>query len=135
MVQYNTELARLELETGSILEAHGIAFYEERYGSIGPLGRHFADKCYPRDVRPTQSDTRYDGGDLPAENQFELTDPLENSNFSSEGKLGLIETPGAESTDNSLQLSSRRRNQLPPPVGNPNTTPAAIPAGDGAAIQ
>ena len=30
---------KLERQTGTILETHGMRFYEERYGSIGPLGR------------------------------------------------------------------------------------------------
>ncbi|MCY2991076.1 MAG: TolC family protein [Planctomycetota bacterium] len=53
LVQYNTELATLERQTGTILETHGVRFYEERYGSIGPLGRLFDNWCYPRDMRPT----------------------------------------------------------------------------------
>ncbi len=53
LVQYNTELATLERQTGTILETHGVRFYEERYGSIGPLGRLFDNGCYPRDMRPT----------------------------------------------------------------------------------
>ena len=45
--QYNIELANLEVETGTILETHGITFYEERFGSVGPLGRWHAGRCYP----------------------------------------------------------------------------------------
>lgn len=52
LVQYNTELARLEALTGTILETHGVRFIEERYRSIGPMGRFFAEPCYPRDTRP-----------------------------------------------------------------------------------
>lgn len=52
LIQYNTELARLERQTGTILETHGVRFVEERYHAVGPLGRFFADPCYPRDVRP-----------------------------------------------------------------------------------
>src|SRR5213075_1945126 len=37
VAQYNTLLAELEQQTGTILETHGVRFYEERYGSIGPL--------------------------------------------------------------------------------------------------
>ena len=39
LTQYNIELANLERYTGTILETHGVRFIEERYGSIGPLGR------------------------------------------------------------------------------------------------
>ncbi|HTN77432.1 MAG TPA: TolC family protein [Pirellulaceae bacterium] len=44
---YNAELARLERETGIILENHGIQFVEEYYGSVGPLGRFAKPVCYP----------------------------------------------------------------------------------------
>jgi outer membrane protein TolC len=50
---YNTELSNLELETGTILESRGVRFFEERYGSIGPMGRMFRPVCYPRDMRPS----------------------------------------------------------------------------------
>ncbi len=50
--QYNIELARLERETGTILETHGVRFVEERYHSIGPLGRCAPPVLYPRDLRP-----------------------------------------------------------------------------------
>ncbi len=52
LIQYNTELARLEALTGTILETHGVRFFEERYHSIGPIGRFGAEPCYPRDMRP-----------------------------------------------------------------------------------
>jgi outer membrane protein TolC len=52
LVQYNTELANLERQTGTILESHGVRFWEERYRSIGPLGRHFPSVCYPRAMAP-----------------------------------------------------------------------------------
>jgi outer membrane protein TolC len=52
LVLYNTELANLERETGTILESHGVRFWEERYRSVGPLGRHFPSLCYPRAMTP-----------------------------------------------------------------------------------
>lgn len=77
LTQYNTELARLQRDTGTILETHGIRFYEERYGSIGPLGRLFADACYPKAMRPTENDDVYPAGEKPAERFFDLEDPLD----------------------------------------------------------
>ncbi len=77
IVQYNTELASLELQTGTILEAHGVTFYEERFGSIGPLGRLAVPQAYPRSTRPTNDTTRYTRGDKPSEDNFNLRDPLE----------------------------------------------------------
>lgn len=77
LVQYNTELARIERETGTILESHGIAFYEERFGSIGPLGRLAEDACYPLATRPTLGADRYERGASPSEEFFDLRDPLQ----------------------------------------------------------
>ncbi len=78
LVQYNTELARLERETGTILEAHGIAFVEERYGSLGPLGRLAVAQAYPRAAQPTASRVdRYGVGEGPSEQFFDLSDPLD----------------------------------------------------------
>jgi outer membrane protein TolC len=77
LTQYNTALARLQRETGTILETHGIRFYEERYGSIGPLGRLFPDVCYPKAMRPTENDPMYPTSEKPSEDFFQLEDPLE----------------------------------------------------------
>ncbi|HJS07972.1 MAG TPA: hypothetical protein VJ809_09945, partial [Pirellulales bacterium] len=52
IVLYNTELANLERESGTILESHGVRFWEERYRSVGPLGRHFPPLCYPSAMSP-----------------------------------------------------------------------------------
>jgi outer membrane protein TolC len=59
LAQYNTELARLERQTGTILETHGVRFYQERFRSIGPFGRLGPDKCYPRDMPVTPNADRY----------------------------------------------------------------------------
>jgi outer membrane protein TolC len=74
LTAYNTLLAELELQTGTILETHGIWFYEERYGSIGPLGRIFKPVCYPQATAPTPNADRYPPGNRPAENAFHLPD-------------------------------------------------------------
>lgn len=70
LTQYNTELANLYRQVGVILEEHGIRFVEERYGSIGPLGRAFADRCYPRSYRPGSNEERYLRNSEPAEEAF-----------------------------------------------------------------
>jgi Outer membrane efflux protein len=77
LAQYNTELARLQRETGTVLETHGIRFYEERYGSLGPLGCLGPDVCYPKATRPTENGAVYPSGDEPSENFFDLENPLE----------------------------------------------------------
>jgi hypothetical protein len=76
VAQYNTLLADLERQTGTILETHGVRFYEERYGSIGPLGRLAKPVCYPESTPPTLNADRYLPGERPAENAFDLRDPI-----------------------------------------------------------
>ncbi len=74
--QYNTELARLEIQTGTILQSHNVVFFEERFRSIGPLGQLGNDECYPRSLPPSSSVARYDGGSRPSEASFDLEDPV-----------------------------------------------------------
>lgn len=76
LTQYNTELANLERQTGTILETHGITFYQERFGSIGPLGRGAAWRCYPASLPPGPNQGLYPAASEPAENFFELDSPL-----------------------------------------------------------
>lgn len=75
LLQYNTELANLEQQTGTILETHGVRFYEERFGAVGPLSRLFPDRCYPGTTTPELNNDRYPAGDRPAEEVFELQTP------------------------------------------------------------
>ena len=75
LTQYNVQLANLERQTGTILETHGITLYEERWGSIGPLGRRGREAFYPAEMRPTNNEPRYPGGDTPAEQAFDLNSP------------------------------------------------------------
>ena len=78
LATYNKLLAELELQTGTILETHGIRFYEERYGSIGPLGRHFPPACYPEAHPPSPNYDRYPPGERPAEQFFGLRESPPN---------------------------------------------------------
>jgi len=89
LTQYNTELANLARQTGTILEAHGIRLAEERYGSIGPLGRAFANRCYPKDFRLGTNADQYPTSSEPSEEAFNLTEPA--SRFADPKPLG---TPG-----------------------------------------
>lgn len=89
LASYNTELAGLELQTGTILETHGVRFVEEQFGSMGSHGRCFEDECYPRDLRPQDNSPRYEDSGKAAEDAFDLKD------FPSprKDKLRLPETP------------------------------------------
>lgn len=75
LLQYNTELANLEQQTGTILETHGVRFYEERFTAIGPLGRLFPDHCYPGTMAPELNDDRYPTTERPSEEVFNLRIP------------------------------------------------------------
>jgi len=75
LTAYNTELANLELQSGTILETHGVRFVEERYGSIGPHGWCLEEtRNYPRNLRPTENSARYQELQQPSEEAFELND-------------------------------------------------------------
>lgn len=77
LVQYNSELAILERETGTILETHNITFVEERFGSIGPLGRFAALQPYPKAISPQDNVDRYGSSGQPSEKQFNLRSPID----------------------------------------------------------
>jgi outer membrane protein TolC len=74
LTQYNTSLATLERETGTILDTHGIVFMEERFAAVGPLGKHFDSECYPRSLRPAENASRYQKSNEAAEEAFDLED-------------------------------------------------------------
>ena len=73
--QYNTELARLEQQTGTILETHGIRFFEERFRSIGPLGRLAEPQAYPFAIEPSPNTENYPISKEPAEAALEKEKP------------------------------------------------------------
>lgn len=82
LTAYNSALAGLETETGTILETHGIAFMEERFGSLGPgavLGNRLCapQQCYPRAESPTLNADRYPDDGEPAEDSFDLNTPAD----------------------------------------------------------
>ncbi len=72
LAQYNSALAALERQTGTILETHGIRLYEERFAALGPLGRWGRAWCYPATVTPAGELDRYPRGERPAEESFDL---------------------------------------------------------------
>jgi outer membrane protein TolC len=74
LTTYNSSLASLEQQTGTILQTHGITFREEQFGSIGPWGRHYDLECYPKSLMPDGNAPRYEDSELPAEEAFDLED-------------------------------------------------------------
>jgi len=111
LLQYNIELANLEQQTGTILEAHGVRFFEERYGSIGPLGRAFHDRCYPRDMRPGPNDDQYRDTAEPAEKVFHLESPIPGRRRQAK--------PAAPQPANPPRLRLTVPEQVPTPVPQP----------------
>jgi outer membrane protein TolC len=93
---YNTLLADLEQQTGTILETHGVRFYEERYGSVGPLS-HL--RMYPQSTPQTPNYDRYPEGTQAAEKVFDLQDPIR------------------------FRLAPRPTEELPPPPQQPLDLP------------
>jgi outer membrane protein TolC len=75
LASYNTELATLERQTGTILETHGVRFVEERFRAIGPLGRLAAPRLYPADIPPGPNAPIYPPGAEPAEKALEQERP------------------------------------------------------------
>ena len=76
LIQYNLELADLERQTGTILETHGVVFFEERFCSLGPLGRRHACRAYPAAHQVGPNGERYPDTAEPAEDSFDLDTPF-----------------------------------------------------------
>jgi len=121
LTQYNTALATLERETGTILEVHGVRFAEERYGSIGPLGRLFHPRLYPKAMAPTGEEPRYPGGQQPAENTFDLRNPIERPPAT--GPDPYLEEPREPVRDVLPELAVPENLPAPPPQERPLQLP------------
>lgn len=97
LAQYNTELANLERETGTILEVHGVFFFEDRFCSLGPIWiSSQCDKSYPSDIHPGENIPQYPQGDKPSEEFFELDDypkRLPRGGEESQGEPELVPLP------------------------------------------
>jgi outer membrane protein TolC len=102
LAQYNASLATLERETGTILETHGVRFFEERFRSIGPLGRLGPERCYPESMRPTPNPPMYPNTGEPSENFFDLNVPTANSSRRVEPAGPALSPPGFTPTPEAL---------------------------------
>jgi outer membrane protein TolC len=74
LTNYNVALASLEQQTGTILESHGLYFYEERLKAAGPLGGHFPVD-YLGALPAKGMPSRYPSTGEPGENAFDLRKP------------------------------------------------------------
>jgi outer membrane protein TolC len=73
LLLYNISLANLEQQTGTILETHGLVFFEERFKAAGPLP--CCDRTYPAAQPPVGTPHEYPGTGSPSENTFDLQKP------------------------------------------------------------
>ena len=105
LVLYNSELASLERETGTILETHGITFVEERYGAIGPLGRLANPVAYPESTPAAGLIERYPGSSEASESQFELKDPLQG--YTEDENVSPSDNSSAMPADDTSATTSR----------------------------
>jgi outer membrane protein TolC len=94
LASYNSGLADLERQTGTILETHGIRFVEEQFASIGTHGRWCQDECYPRDLRPQENSQRYEDSGKASEEAFDL----QNFPRRRDDRLRLPEAPQFDDT-------------------------------------
>jgi outer membrane protein TolC len=82
LTAYNTELANMESNTGTILETHGIYFCEDHFSAIGPAGRIFPERTYPLSLPPQPGPNPiYPAGPPPKGTDYvppEGTAPVEN---------------------------------------------------------
>jgi len=106
LILYNSELAALERESGTILETHGITFVEERFGSIGPLGRLAVPVAYPAATPAAGMIDRYPSREGPSEQQLDLRDPLRG--YSDDDESDPSEMPAESTTDLQSQTTSRK---------------------------
>ena len=75
LINYNVALATLERQTGTILQTHGLVFYEEHKRFAGPLGVFGHGRDYPSASPPIGTPNRYPSTGEPGENAFDLKRP------------------------------------------------------------
>ncbi|OHB81310.1 MAG: hypothetical protein A2V98_00755 [Planctomycetes bacterium RBG_16_64_12] len=126
LAEYNTQLAVLQEQMGTILEEHGIRFTEDPYCSIGPMGRLACGRWYPSDGRPGPNEEHYERGSVPAMEAFDLEEPATSSRRDSDRRRpptggldapadGLIQAvPGVERLR--LFVPEREPEQIPSPT-------------------
>jgi hypothetical protein len=56
---------------------HGVRFYEERFCTLGPLGELGRGREFPASLPPGENTPRYPQGQEPAEETFDLQNPVE----------------------------------------------------------
>lgn len=100
LARFNTELANLERQTGTILETHSVYFEQDKFCAPGPLGPRKPVE-YPRTMQPTPNANRYGAESSPPENEYFDVNRTQtglrriHSNDTAEsGKAAVEATPG-----------------------------------------
>lgn len=118
LTDYNAELANLERVTGTILETHGVRFYEERYASLAPLGLLGNERLYPKAVAPTRDSARYPVSESAVDQEFQKGKP-QLLRSSEEREPPVPTDPNAKPEDlpepSPTGPSFPRQRRLPPP--------------------
>lgn len=114
LTQYNTQLANLERQTGTILETHSVYFLQESQYWIGPHGRFCDMRAYPSSTQPTENSDLYEDSAEPAERSFDLQAPPNFRDLQNNVPYDTIELPTLE------QMIERQKAQdaegMPPKV-------------------
>ena len=104
LAQYNAALAALDANTGTILERHGIRFFEERAGFVGPLGKWAENVCYPARMPTGPNEDRYPAGDKPSDETFDLQTPTAKQNRDLDNLLPNLPPPLLRSPSDGVPL-------------------------------
>lgn len=96
LTQYNTQLANLERQSGTILETHSVYFLQESQYWIGPHGRFCDMRAYPSSTQPTENSDLYEDSMEPAERSFDLQAPPNFRDLQNNVPYDTIELPTLE---------------------------------------
>lgn len=127
LLQYNTEFANLQEQMGTILEEHGVRFVEERFPSIGPAGRIFHPRWYPQSRRPGPNADQYESTSAPAEDVFQLQEPVVPSRKELDRRLPPVPKLDLESDFPMQPLPDAERLPLGVPTPEPGQVPTPSP--------
>ncbi len=127
LTRYNVELANLQRQIGTIIEDHGITFYEDRYLSLGVLRKC---KDYPEAIWTGENQPVYPVGDEAADQSFDL-----QSNVPKPGGTKTNRVPPRAAIPPTLPdpmrlLDKKPRDSdvvTPPPAQRPDRSPGAAP--------
>lgn len=113
LTQYNTQLANLERQTGTILETHSVYFLQESQYWIGPHGRFCDMRAYPSSTQPTENSDLYEDSAEPAERSFDLQSPPNFRDLQNNVPYDTIELPTLEQMIE--RQKARDEENVPPP--------------------